>query len=178
MSLQRRARWLDRTATGSLPLGFGCRNADKKEYATMSMTSRALKLLAIATFTAASSMSLLGTATASPQPPATGGATVQPSTSHGCAYGTFCVYDKDGNKMFATASDWSSSTGFFGGYSYFNNAKPMPGYDHVDLTYRWPLGDGRYVTGRRCIHLGHPEGLGDFDQDEVWIMQVRWRGEC
>jgi len=119
--------------------------------------------------------SLLGTASASAAGTPEG---AQPSDS-GCGYGQFCVFDESGTIIFATSSDWSGSgKGIYGGYSYFNNGMPQPEYDHIELTYLWPLSDGGWWTGHKCIHYGHPDGLGDFDQKTVYIKKIRWRGEC
>lgn len=129
------------------------------------------KIMAAAALAAASTMAAAAPATSAVA------AEVEPQDS-GCASGQFCVFDYSGNIILSTGSDWYDADGLYGGYSYFNNGKPQPGYDHIELTYEWPLSSGGYWTGHRCIHRGHPEGLGDFDQDVVYIVHVRWRGEC
>ncbi|WP_336214089.1 peptidase inhibitor family I36 protein [Nonomuraea sp. LPB2021202275-12-8] len=91
-----------------------------------------------------------------------------------CPLGFVCFYygyNQTGGMSFKTDKDWTNQKP---ARSYFNNARPQTGYDHVDITVL-------SVDKPICAHYGESEGKGNISAPPASIRtvsKVRWRGEC
>ncbi|GAA3883073.1 hypothetical protein GCM10023084_39960 [Streptomyces lacrimifluminis] len=127
------------------------------------MNKRALgALAAVAAF--AGVLGAAPTASAVPDPP-------------GCDKGNFCVYSGEwetGRLVLKSEGNWS---GGVTGRSIFNNGTPFPGFDHIQVDWRWAdgIGGGSSV----CLHYNPDPGAISmtFNKDVVFT-KVTWRGEC
>ncbi|MEV6997821.1 peptidase inhibitor family I36 protein [Streptomyces sp. NPDC093982] len=116
---------------------------------------------AVATAAFATVLVTAPTASAEPNPP-------------GCPKEYFCAYsgeNQTGQLVVKTKGNWSGNVAF---RSAFNNGKPFPGADHVDVTYT--VEDG---TETACLHYN--PGPGGYKANAVpgtHVVRVVWRGEC
>lgn len=96
------------------------------------------------------------------------------AVAESCPPGYVCFYygyNQQDGMSFKTNKDW---TGSKSARSYFNNANPQTGYDHVDITVL-------FVDDKICAHYGDPEGKGNISAPPASIRtvsRVKWRGEC
>lgn len=108
-----------------------------------------------------------GPAAAEPDPP-------------GCPKGSFCIYpdvDQRGAPEVASEVDWEEPVGFspISASSVFNNGRPLPGADHIQL--EWISAYGQRLS--TCFHYNPGPGRykTNFAPGTTFLSAV-WRGEC
>ncbi|MZD08276.1 hypothetical protein GTW43_24810 [Streptomyces sp. SID5785] len=102
-----------------------------------------------------------------------------------CPKGAICFYSGPNQSGKLKKKVWANWSGSLTGIrSYFNNGKPQPGLDHVQLKYSYWV-HGHYRSVSQCVHYGASEGKGnigyandDHGYSNATVKGVKWRGEC
>ena len=99
---------------------------------------------------------------------------IRPAAAPACLREFFCAYSgagETGTQLLSKSGNWTGSKSNV--RSVINHGKPLPGLDHVELT--WHQGGECW---KRCVHYSPGPGVFKFDLPAVEITSVTWRGEC